>query len=125
MALSGKLIGYVEISKTGGLFHDLFRHKPHEMVAITPDKGFILCATEVEGVGTVDQYYFGLHSRSLFYMLVCLRVMGRWPTWTFELEQAGHKCTHSANFFDELPLQSCQGVDAHRQALYSSTGLSM
>ncbi|KAJ0430809.1 putative Bet v I/Major latex protein [Helianthus annuus] len=38
MALSGKLIGYVEISKTGDVFHDLFRHSPHKMVAATPDK---------------------------------------------------------------------------------------
>ncbi|GJT64364.1 MLP-like protein 43 [Tanacetum coccineum] len=38
MALAGKLIGYVEISKTGDVFHDLFRHSPHKMVAMTPDK---------------------------------------------------------------------------------------
>ncbi|KAK1425704.1 hypothetical protein QVD17_21059 [Tagetes erecta] len=38
MALSGKLIGYVEISKKGDFFHDLIRHKPHEMSAIVPDK---------------------------------------------------------------------------------------
>ncbi|XP_076912415.1 kirola-like [Bidens hawaiensis] len=38
MALSGKLIGYVEISKSGDVFHDLIRHKPHDLVAIVPDK---------------------------------------------------------------------------------------
>ncbi|KAJ0669397.1 putative Bet v I/Major latex protein [Helianthus annuus] len=38
MALSGKLIGYVEISKTGDVFHDLFRHNPHKIVEITPHK---------------------------------------------------------------------------------------
>ncbi|GJR72591.1 MLP-like protein 43 [Tanacetum coccineum] len=38
MALAGKLIGYVEISKTGDVFHDLFRHSPHKMVAMTRDK---------------------------------------------------------------------------------------
>ncbi|CAI9287790.1 unnamed protein product [Lactuca saligna] len=38
MALSGKLIGYVEISKKGDVFHDLFRHNPHEIVAIAPNK---------------------------------------------------------------------------------------
>ncbi|KAL8268932.1 hypothetical protein R6Q59_002730 [Mikania micrantha] len=38
MALSGKLIAYVDISKTGDVFHDLFRHNPHEMVAIAPEK---------------------------------------------------------------------------------------
>ncbi|KAI3796125.1 hypothetical protein L1987_38789 [Smallanthus sonchifolius] len=27
---------YVEISKSGDIFHDFFRHKPHEMVAISP-----------------------------------------------------------------------------------------
>ncbi|KAK9051069.1 hypothetical protein SSX86_027695 [Deinandra increscens subsp. villosa] len=34
----GKLIGYVEISKTGDVFHDIFRYKPHEIVAVVPDK---------------------------------------------------------------------------------------
>ncbi|KAM0047608.1 putative Bet v I/Major latex protein [Helianthus debilis subsp. tardiflorus] len=38
MALAGKLIGYVEISKNGDFFHDLFRHNPHKMVAIAPDR---------------------------------------------------------------------------------------
>ncbi|KAI3796127.1 hypothetical protein L1987_38791 [Smallanthus sonchifolius] len=38
MALSGKLIGYVEISKNGDVFHDLLRHKPHEMVEMVPDQ---------------------------------------------------------------------------------------
>ncbi|XP_076940695.1 MLP-like protein 43 isoform X1 [Bidens hawaiensis] len=38
MALSGKLIAYVEISKGGDVFHDFIRHKPHELVAISPDK---------------------------------------------------------------------------------------
>ncbi|XP_076941978.1 MLP-like protein 43 [Bidens hawaiensis] len=37
MALFGKLIGYVEISKSGDLFHDLLRHKPHELAAIVRD----------------------------------------------------------------------------------------
>ncbi|KAJ0646677.1 putative Bet v I/Major latex protein [Helianthus annuus] len=38
MALLGKLIGYVEISKSGDIFHDIIRHNPHEMVAIAPEK---------------------------------------------------------------------------------------
>ncbi|KAI3731569.1 hypothetical protein L1987_62758 [Smallanthus sonchifolius] len=38
MALSGKLIGYIEISKTGDIFHDLLRHNPDKLVAITPDR---------------------------------------------------------------------------------------
>ncbi|XP_076892857.1 MLP-like protein 31 [Bidens hawaiensis] len=38
MALSGKLIGYVEICKTGDVFHDVFRHNPHKLVAATPEK---------------------------------------------------------------------------------------
>ncbi|KAJ0683418.1 putative Bet v I/Major latex protein [Helianthus annuus] len=38
MALSGKLIGNVEISKSGDVFHDILRHKPHEVVAASPDK---------------------------------------------------------------------------------------
>ncbi|KAI3744386.1 hypothetical protein L1987_57466 [Smallanthus sonchifolius] len=38
MVLSGKLIGYVEISKSSDVFHDILRHKPHEMVAKVPKK---------------------------------------------------------------------------------------
>ncbi|CAH1418408.1 unnamed protein product [Lactuca virosa] len=38
MALSGKLIGYVEISKKGDVFHDLFTHNPNEIAVISPDK---------------------------------------------------------------------------------------
>ncbi|KAM0047614.1 putative Bet v I/Major latex protein [Helianthus debilis subsp. tardiflorus] len=38
MALSGKLIGNVEISKSGDVFHDILRYKPHEVVAASPDK---------------------------------------------------------------------------------------
>ncbi|KAK1425700.1 hypothetical protein QVD17_21055 [Tagetes erecta] len=38
MALSGKLIGYVEISNRGDVLHDIIRHNPHEMLPIFPDK---------------------------------------------------------------------------------------
>ncbi|KAJ0445290.1 putative Bet v I/Major latex protein [Helianthus annuus] len=38
MVLSGKLIGNVEISKSGDVFHDILRHKSHEVVAASPDK---------------------------------------------------------------------------------------
>ncbi|KAI3499992.1 hypothetical protein L1887_35807 [Cichorium endivia] len=38
MALSGKLIGYVEITSGGDVFHDFLRHKPHEVASIFPDK---------------------------------------------------------------------------------------
>ncbi|KAL4586709.1 hypothetical protein LXL04_011351 [Taraxacum kok-saghyz] len=38
MALSGKIIGYVEIKKPGKVFHDLFRYNPHNIVSATPDR---------------------------------------------------------------------------------------
>ena len=38
MALSGKVIGYVEISKTGDFFHDFLRLNPHKLVEATPDR---------------------------------------------------------------------------------------
>ncbi|KAD4983081.1 hypothetical protein E3N88_19752 [Mikania micrantha] len=60
MALSGKLIGNVEISKSGDVFHDLLRHNPHGIVAITPDK-FHDCELH-EGergvVGSVISWHF-------------------------------------------------------------------
>lgn len=37
MALSGKLIGYVEVSSGGHVFHDVLRHKSHEVASIHPD----------------------------------------------------------------------------------------
>ncbi|KAL4587507.1 hypothetical protein LXL04_000378 [Taraxacum kok-saghyz] len=38
MALSGKLIGYVEISKKRDVCHDLFRHNPNNIAIMSPDK---------------------------------------------------------------------------------------
>ncbi|XP_076947203.1 kirola-like [Bidens hawaiensis] len=38
MALSGKLIGYVDVSKDSDVFHEFFRHDPRKMIAITPDR---------------------------------------------------------------------------------------
>ncbi|KAL4586713.1 hypothetical protein LXL04_011355 [Taraxacum kok-saghyz] len=38
MALIGKLSGCVEISADGHIFHELIRHKPHEVTSILPDK---------------------------------------------------------------------------------------
>ncbi|PWA44378.1 bet v I/Major latex protein, START-like domain protein [Artemisia annua] len=37
MALSGKLIGYVDISSGGDVFHDVLRHKSHELASILHD----------------------------------------------------------------------------------------
>ncbi|MFS8028768.1 putative Bet v I/Major latex protein [Helianthus anomalus] len=63
MALSGKLIGYVEISKTGDVFHDLLRHKPHEMVTIAPDKVHDCELHEGErgAVGSVITWHYTTH----------------------------------------------------------------
>ncbi|XP_076906498.1 MLP-like protein 43 [Bidens hawaiensis] len=60
MALSGKLIGYVEISKRGDIFHDLLRHKPHEMVAIASSKvhDCELHESERGDVGSVITWHF-------------------------------------------------------------------
>ncbi|KAI3796126.1 hypothetical protein L1987_38790 [Smallanthus sonchifolius] len=60
MALSGKLIGYVEISKRGDVFHDLLRHNPHEMVAIVNDKVHACEVHEGERgeVGSVISWHF-------------------------------------------------------------------
>ncbi|KAI3720121.1 hypothetical protein L6452_21031 [Arctium lappa] len=38
MGLTGKLIMYLDISSRGDVFHDIFRHKPHEFASISPDK---------------------------------------------------------------------------------------
>nr|XP_043627109.1 MLP-like protein 31 [Erigeron canadensis] len=60
MALSGKLICHVEISKTGDVFHDLFRHKPHEIVAIAPEKVHDCELHEGDrgGVGSVISWHY-------------------------------------------------------------------
>ncbi|KAI3731568.1 hypothetical protein L1987_62757 [Smallanthus sonchifolius] len=60
MALSGKLIGYVDISKKADVFHDLFRHNPHKMVAITPDKvhDCELLEGERGAVGSVISWHY-------------------------------------------------------------------
>ncbi|XP_024987815.1 MLP-like protein 28 [Cynara cardunculus var. scolymus] len=38
MAVTGKLIMYVDINSRGDLFHDMLRHKPHDLASISPDK---------------------------------------------------------------------------------------
>ncbi|KAI3744388.1 hypothetical protein L1987_57468 [Smallanthus sonchifolius] len=60
MALSGKLIGYVKISKSGDVFHNLFRHKPHEMIAIAPEKvhDCVLHEGERGAVGSVISWHY-------------------------------------------------------------------
>ncbi|KAK1425703.1 hypothetical protein QVD17_21058 [Tagetes erecta] len=60
MALSGKLIGYVEISKTGDFFHDMIRHTPHEMSTIVPDKLHVcdVLEGEIGAVGSVISWTY-------------------------------------------------------------------
>ncbi|XP_076940697.1 kirola-like [Bidens hawaiensis] len=60
MALSGKFIGYVNISKNGDVFHDLLRHKHSEMVALVPDKihDCELHEGERDAVGSVMNWHF-------------------------------------------------------------------
>ncbi|XP_009798271.1 kirola-like [Nicotiana tabacum] len=38
MGLKGKLISQIEIKGCGDLFHEMFRHKPHHLPNVTPDK---------------------------------------------------------------------------------------
>lgn len=60
MALSGKLIGHVEISKNGDVFHDIFRHNPDKVADISPDKvhGCDLHAGEKGQVGSVMTWHY-------------------------------------------------------------------
>ncbi|KAM0003264.1 putative Bet v I/Major latex protein [Helianthus debilis subsp. tardiflorus] len=76
MALSGKLIGYVEISKTGDVFHDLFRHSPHKMVAATPDKVHDCELHEGErgAVGSVITWHY-THGMYVSYLLISSRIV--------------------------------------------------
>lgn len=56
MALSGKLIGYVDISSGGDVFHDVLRHKSHELASILPDMvhGSDQIEGERGGVGSIS-----------------------------------------------------------------------
>ncbi|KAM0047617.1 putative Bet v I/Major latex protein [Helianthus debilis subsp. tardiflorus] len=76
MALSGKLIGNVEISKSGDVFHDILRHKPHEVVATSPDKAHDCELHEGErGVtGSVISWHFthGTYHITCFFLKSCV-----------------------------------------------------
>ncbi|KVH97649.1 kirola-like [Cynara cardunculus var. scolymus] len=37
MALTGKLIMYVDITSHGDIFHEMFRHRVHDLASISPD----------------------------------------------------------------------------------------
>ncbi|KAL7093629.1 hypothetical protein ACP275_11G051200 [Erythranthe tilingii] len=55
MGLTGKLIAAVEFKAGGDVFHELFRHKPHHLSNITPEKvqGCDLHEGEFGHVGTI------------------------------------------------------------------------
>ncbi|KAJ9564002.1 hypothetical protein OSB04_009162 [Centaurea solstitialis] len=46
MALTGKLIMYVDIKSHGDIFHEMFRHRPHDLTSISPDN---LHGCEIDG----------------------------------------------------------------------------
>ncbi|MFS8028775.1 putative Bet v I/Major latex protein [Helianthus anomalus] len=76
MALSGKLIGYVEINKNGDFFHDLFRHNPHKMFAIAPDRAHDCELHEGDrgAVGSVISwhYIYGAYHITFFFSILCM-----------------------------------------------------
>ncbi|KAL7597912.1 hypothetical protein Lser_V15G26313 [Lactuca serriola] len=59
MALCGKLIGYVEVSKKGDIYN-LFRYNPNEIAVISPEKvqGCDLHDGERGGVGSVISWHY-------------------------------------------------------------------
>ena len=65
MALSGKLIGHVEISSGGKVLHDLLRHKPDDLSSICPTKvhGCDLLSGERGAVGSTIMWHYthGMH----------------------------------------------------------------
>ncbi|KAD7116615.1 hypothetical protein E3N88_03883 [Mikania micrantha] len=125
MALSGKLIGYVEISKTGDIFHDLFRHKPDEIVKITPDKVHDCELHEGERgvVGSVISWHYthvneenhmivfkliggdlvdGLYKSFTIILHVEPKGDGQVATWTFEFEKLDTSVPYPTSEMDYL-----------------------
>ncbi|KVI05459.1 Bet v I domain-containing protein [Cynara cardunculus var. scolymus] len=60
MALSGKLIGHVEISSGGKVLHDLLRHEPNNLSSICPEKvhGCDLISGERGAVGSIILWHY-------------------------------------------------------------------
>ncbi|GJZ22884.1 MLP-like protein 43 [Tanacetum coccineum] len=118
MALSGKLIGYVEISKTGDVFHDLFRHKPHEMVAITPDKVHDCELHEGERGDGKKEF-----SKQINEAVdegkapdLCFKGDGKVATWTFEFEKPDTSVPYPTSLMDYL-CNLVKDLDAHNSSL--------
>ncbi|KAM0016723.1 putative Bet v I/Major latex protein [Helianthus debilis subsp. tardiflorus] len=130
MALSGKLIGYVEISKTGDVFHDLFRHSPHKMVAATPDKVHDCELHEGErgAVGSVIESVNEENHRIVFKVIggelgelyksftIIFHVEpkgdGQEFTWTFEFEKPDTSVPYPTSLMDYL-CNLVKDLDAH------------
>ncbi|KAI5676594.1 hypothetical protein M9H77_07544 [Catharanthus roseus] len=55
MGLKGKLVGQIEIKSDGDVFHEIFRHRPHHISDMSPDKiqGVDLHDGEWGAVGSV------------------------------------------------------------------------
>nr|GFA23487.1 MLP-like protein 43 [Tanacetum cinerariifolium] len=132
MALAGKLIGYVEISKTGDVFHDLFRHSPHKMVAMTPDKVHD-CELHEEGkkktckqiIESVDETKHmavykviggelvdELYKSFTIILHVEPKGEGQVATWTFEFEKPDTSVPYPTSMMDYL-CDLVKDLDAH------------
>ncbi|GKF79431.1 MLP-like protein 43, partial [Tanacetum coccineum] len=135
MALAGKLIGYVEISKTGDVFHDLFRHSPHKMVAMTPDKVHDCELHEGErgAVGSVITWHYThvdetkhmavykviggelvdeLYKSFTIILHVEPKGEGQVATWTFEFEKPDTSVPYPTSMMDYL-CDLVKDIDAH------------
>ncbi|XP_076941980.1 kirola-like [Bidens hawaiensis] len=129
MALCEKLIGYVEISKSGdvlislGITLDLFRHNPHEIVAITPDKGKKKIAKQIielvneENHMTVFKVIGGdlvddLYKSFTLILHVEPKGNGQVATWTFEFEKPDTSVPYPTSLMDYL-CNIVKDLDAH------------
>ncbi|CAI9287791.1 unnamed protein product [Lactuca saligna] len=115
MALSGKLIGYAEISKKGDVFHDLFRHNPHEIVAIAPNK--IIEAVNEENHMAVFKVIGGdlveeLYKSFTIILHVEQKGDGQVATWTFEFEKPNVSVPYPTSMMDYL-CDLVKDLDAH------------
>ncbi|KAJ0669396.1 putative Bet v I/Major latex protein [Helianthus annuus] len=117
MALSGKLIGYVEISKTGDVFHDLFRHNPHKIVEITPHKVHDCELHEGDRgvVGSIISWHY-THGELYKSFTIIFHVEpkgdGQEFTWTFEFEKPDTSVPYPTSMMDYL-CNLVKDLDAH------------
>ncbi|KAJ0430804.1 putative Bet v I/Major latex protein [Helianthus annuus] len=119
MALSGKLIGYVEISKTGDVFHDLYRHNPHKIVKITPHKVHDCELHEGDRgvVGSIISWHYTHELGELYKSFTIIfhvepKGDGQKFTWTFEFEKPDTSVPYPTSMMDYL-CNLVKDLDAH------------